>query len=116
MTEDLAVEATGAYRAGLFGRAELDEPSPCSATCRRRPPSDADGRGPAHAKMRLQSITHFEITRRPGPAWSNSVLSNNVAGNGGFGLKFFLSRALAFRIDVPITCSASSSSPEMMWS
>ena len=30
----------------------------------------------------------------------DSVLSSDIAGNGGFGLKFFLGQAFAFRIDV----------------
>jgi outer membrane beta-barrel protein len=104
MTEDLAVEATGAYtRLASSGGPELERTFAVLGNLPRRQLSfDADLLwAPAHAKMRFGgSITHFDIYLAAGAGVVDSVLSNNVAANGGFGLRFFLSRALAFRIDV----------------
>ncbi len=104
MTEDLAVEATGAYtRLASSGGPELERTFAVLGNLPRRQLSfDADLVWvPAHGKMRFGgSISHFDLYLAAGAGVVDSVLSNNVAGNGGFGLKFFLSRALAFRIDV----------------
>jgi outer membrane beta-barrel protein len=104
MTEDLAVEATGAYtRLASSGGPELERTFAVLGTLPRRQLSfDADLVWvPAHAKMRFGgAITHFDIYVAAGAGVVDSVLSSNVAGNGGFGLKFFLGRAIAFRIDI----------------
>jgi outer membrane beta-barrel protein len=104
MTEDLAVEATAAYtRLTSSGGPELER---TFAVLQNRPRReltfDADLIwAPAHAKMRFGgAITHFDFYLAAGAGVVDSVLSNNVAGNGGFGFKFFLGRAVAFRIDV----------------
>ena len=55
----------------------------------------------AHAKMRFGgSITHFDFFIAAAAAWSIRSLSSGIAGNGGFGLKFFLGKAFAFRLDL----------------
>ena len=55
----------------------------------------------AHAKMRFGgSITHFDFFLVAGGGVVDSVVSSGIAGNGGFGLKFFLGKAFAFRVDV----------------
>jgi outer membrane beta-barrel protein len=104
MTEDLAVEATGAYtRLASSGGPELERTFAVLGTLPRRQLSfDADlVWAPAHAKMRFGgSITHFDVYVAAGAGVVDSVLSSNVAANGGFGLKFFLGRAIAFRTDV----------------
>jgi outer membrane beta-barrel protein len=104
MTEDLAVEASGAYtRLTSAGGPELER---TFAVLQNRPRRallfDADlVWAPAHAKMRFGgSITHFDFYLMAGAGVVDSVLSNNVAGNAGFGLKFFFGRAIALRIDI----------------
>jgi outer membrane beta-barrel protein len=104
MTEDLAVEATGGYtRLTSSGGPELER---TFAVLQNRPRReltfDADLIwAPAHAKMRFGgAITHFDFYLAAGAGVVDSVLSNNVAGNAGFGFKFFLGRAVALRIDV----------------
>ena len=70
----------------------------------------------AHAKMRFGgSITHFDFYLAAGAGVVDSVLSNNVAGNGGFGVKFFLGRAIAFRIDVRDHVFREQLLSQMMW-
>jgi len=119
MTEDLAVEATGAYtRLASSGGPELERTFAVLGNLPRRQLSfDADLVWvPAHAKMRFGgSITHFDIYLAAGAGVVDSVLSNNVAANGGFGLKFFLSRALAFRIDVRDHLFREQLLSQMMW-
>ena len=51
--------------------------------------------------MRLGgSITHFDFFLALGGGLVDSVISQNLAGNGGFGLKFFLGHIFAIRFDV----------------
>lgn len=104
MTEDLAVEASGAYtQLTSAGGPELERTFRVLENRPRRSLLfDADlVWAPAHAKMRLGgSITHFDFYLVAGAGVVDSVLSNNVAGNAGFGFKFFLGRALALRIDL----------------
>jgi len=104
MTEDLAVEASAAFtRLSSSGGPELErtfavlEHSP-----RHQLMFDADLIWSfAHAKMRFGgSITHFDFYVAAGAGVVDSVISAHTAGNGGFGVKFFLGRAFAFRIDV----------------
>jgi outer membrane beta-barrel protein len=104
MTEDLAVEAGGGYtRLTSSGGPELERTfAVLQGRPRRELYFDADLIWvPAHAKMRFGgAITHFDFYLAAGAGVVDSVLSNNVAGNGGFGFKFFLGRAWALRIDV----------------
>jgi outer membrane beta-barrel protein len=104
MTEDFAVEATaGITRLSSHGGPELER---TFAVLQNKPRTqlmfDADlVFSLAHAKMRFGgSITHFDFFLAAGGGVVDSVVSSGVAGNGGFGLKFFLGRMFAFRIDV----------------
>ncbi|HVV52682.1 MAG TPA: outer membrane beta-barrel domain-containing protein [Polyangia bacterium] len=104
MTEDFGVEASAAYtRLTSSGGPELER---TFAVLQGKPRSqwyfDADLVWvPAHAKMRLGgSITHFDLFLAAGGGLVDSALSEDLAGNGGFGLKFFLGHAWAIRIDV----------------
>jgi outer membrane beta-barrel protein len=104
MTEDLGVEASGMYtRLASSGGPELER---TFAVLQNRPRSQlAYGAdliwAISHAKMRLGgSITHFDFYLAAGGGVVDSVLSFGIAGNGGFGLKFFLGRMVAIRFDV----------------
>jgi outer membrane beta-barrel protein len=104
MTEDLGVEASGAYtRLTSSGGPELER---TFAVLQDRPRQsllfDADlVYVPAHAKMRLGgAITHMDLYIVAGAGVVDSVVSSDLSGNGGFGLKFFLNRFLAARVDV----------------
>jgi outer membrane beta-barrel protein len=104
MTEDLAVEASGGYtRLTSSGGPELER---TFAVLQNRPRRellfDADLVWvPAHAKMRAGgSITHFDLYVAAGAGVVDSVLSSNLGANAAFGLKFFLGRAVAVRVDV----------------
>ena len=71
----------------------------------------------AHAKMRFGgSITHFDFFLAAGGGVVDSVVSSGIAGNGGFGLKFFLGKAFAFRVDLRDTSSSSSCCRRSSWS
>jgi len=104
MTEDFAVEAT----AGLTvltsrGGPELERTfAVLQGKPRRQLMFDADlVYSLAHAKMRFGgSITHFDFYVAAGGGVVDSAVSSGIAGNGGFGLKFFLGRAFAFRLDL----------------
>jgi outer membrane beta-barrel protein len=104
MTEDLAVEASAAYtRLNSRGSPGLERQFMVLGNNPRRSLLfDADLVWvPAHAKMRLGgSITHLDLYLAAGAGVVDSVLSSDLAGNGGFGLKFFLGRAVAIRVDV----------------
>jgi outer membrane beta-barrel protein len=104
MTEDLGVEASAAYtRLNSRGSPELERLFMVLGNKPRRSLLfDADLVWvPAHAKMRLGgSITHLDLYLAAGAGVVDSVLSSDLAGNGGFGLKFFLGRAVAVRVDV----------------
>jgi outer membrane beta-barrel protein len=119
MTEDLAVEATAGYtRLGSSGGPELERTfAVLQGRPRRELLFDADLIWSlAHAKMRFGgSITHFDFYLAAGAGVVDSVLSNNVAGNGGFGVKFFLGRAIAFRIDVRDHVFREQLLSQMMW-
>jgi outer membrane beta-barrel protein len=104
MTEDFAVEASAAItRLTSRGGPELertflvlgDKP-------RTQMMFDADlVYSLAHAKMRFGgSITHFDFFLAAGGGVVDSAVSSGIAWNGGFGLKFFLGRAFAFRLDL----------------
>jgi outer membrane beta-barrel protein len=104
MTEDLAVEASGMYtRLTSSGGPELERTfAVLMGKPRRELMFDADLVWvPAHGKMRLGgALTHFDLTVAAGAGVVDSVLSQNVAGNAGFGLKFFGQRYAAIRLDV----------------
>jgi outer membrane beta-barrel protein len=104
MTEDLAVEASAGYtKITSGGGPELERTFMVLQGRPRRALSfDADlVYVPAHAKMRIGgSIQHFDLYVAAGAGVVDSVLSSDLAGNGGFGLKFFFGRAVAVRVDV----------------
>jgi outer membrane beta-barrel protein len=104
MTEDLAVEAAGSYtRIESSAGAELERIfSVLGKSSRRELLFSADLIWvPAHGKLRIGgSIDHFDLYLAGGAGVIDSALSSDLAGNGGFGLKFFLGRAVAVRIDV----------------
>jgi outer membrane beta-barrel protein len=107
MTEDLAVEASGSYtRISSSGGPELERTfSVLQNKPRRQLGFDADLVWvPAHAKMRLGGgLTHLDLYLVLGGGVVDSVLSSDLAGNGGMGLKFFLdswAHAFAIRVDV----------------
>ena len=104
MTEDFAVEATAAVtQLTSRGGPELER---TFSVLENRPRTqlmfDADlVYSLAHAKMRFGgSITHFDFFLAAGGGVVDSVVSSGIAGNGGFGLKFFLGNAFAFRLDL----------------
>ena len=104
MTEDFAVEATaGITQLTSRGGPELER---TFSVLENRPRTqlmfDADlVYSLAHAKMRFGgSITHFDFFLAAGGGVVDSVVSSGIAGNGGFGLKFFLGNAFAFRLDL----------------
>jgi outer membrane beta-barrel protein len=104
MTEDLAVEASGGYtQLTSSGGPELERTfAVLQGKPRRELMFDADLIWvPAHAKMRLGgAITHFDLYVAAGAGVVDSALSRDLAGNAGLGLKFFLGRAVAIRVDV----------------
>jgi outer membrane beta-barrel protein len=104
MTEDLGVEATAAFtRLSSSGGPELER---TFAVLDQRPLHQFMFDAAliwsfAHAKMRFGgSITHFDFYAAAGAGVVDSVISSHTAGNAGFGVKFFLGRAFAFRIDI----------------
>jgi outer membrane beta-barrel protein len=104
MTEDLAVEASGSYtRIRSTSAAELERDFSVLGTgSRRELMFSADLIWvPAHGKLRIGgSIDHFDLYLAAGAGVIDSVLSSDIAANGGFGLKFFIWKAFALRIDV----------------
>jgi outer membrane beta-barrel protein len=104
MTEDLAVEASGGYtNITSSGGAELERTfRVLEGKPRRQLTFDTDLVWvPAHAKMRLGgAITHLDLYLALGGGIVDSVLSSDLAGNGGIGMKFFLGHALAIRFDL----------------
>jgi outer membrane beta-barrel protein len=104
MTEDLAVEASAGYTSiSSAGGPELERSfQVLEGKPRRQLTFDTDLVWvPAHAKMRLGgSITHLDLYVALGGGVIDSVLSSDLAGNGGIGMKFFLGHAVAIRFDV----------------
>jgi outer membrane beta-barrel protein len=104
MTEDFAVEATaGITQLTSHGGPELERTfAVLEGKPRRQLMFDAAlVYSLAHAKMRFGgSITHFDFFLAAGGGVVDSVVSSGIAGNGGFGLKFFLGKAFAFRLDL----------------
>ena len=104
MIEDLGVEASAGYtRLTSSGGPELERTfAVLQGKPRRQLTFDADlVWAPAHAKMRLGGgITHFDLYLAAGAGVVDSVLSQDIAGNAGFGLKFFGRRWIAVRLDI----------------
>jgi outer membrane beta-barrel protein len=104
MTEELGVEASGNYtRIASYGGPELERTfAVLQGRSQRQLVFDADLVWvPAHAKMRLGGgITHFDVFVAAGAGIVDSLVSEDLAANGGFGLKFFVGHAWAVRIDV----------------
>ena len=104
MTEDFSVEAQGAItHIGSKSEIALEQNfSVLAGKPRRELLFDADlVWDPAHGKLRLGgAIQHFDLYVAAGAGVIDSVLSSDIAGNAAIGLKFFMGRAMAFRIDV----------------
>jgi outer membrane beta-barrel protein len=104
MTEDFAVEATAAVtQLTSKGGPELERTfAVLQNKPRRQLMFDAVlVYSLAHAKMRFGgSISHFDFFLAAGGGVVDSVVSSGLAGTGGFGLKFFLGKAFAFRVDL----------------
>jgi outer membrane beta-barrel protein len=104
MTEDLAVEASAAYtRLTSSGGPELERTfAVLQGKDRTELMFDAGlVWTPAHGKMRLGgSILHFDPYLIAGAGVVDSALASDLAGNAGFGVKFFVGRAVALRFDV----------------
>jgi len=104
LTEDFAVEASGAYtRITSAGGPELERTFSVLEGRTRRALLFATNLvwAPLHAKLQSgASILHFDVYATAGAGVVDSALSSGVAGNGGFGFMFLAGRALAFRFDV----------------
>jgi outer membrane beta-barrel protein len=104
MTEDFAVEASAALtRLTSHGGPELERTfAVLEGKPRRQLMFDAAlVYSLAHAKMRFGgSITHFDFFLLAGGGVVDSAVSSGIAGTGGFGLKFFLGKAYAIRLDL----------------
>jgi len=104
MTEDLAVEASAAWtRIVSSAEPELERRFELLGNKDRRSLLFDAGLvwDPAHGKLRLGgAIAHFDPYIAAGAGVVDSVLSSDIAGNVGVGLKFFLGRAVALRIDI----------------
>lgn len=104
MTEDFAIEAHAAltHIASSAGT-ELEQLYVVLGTKNRREilyHADLVW-DPAHGKLRLGgAIRHFDLYVAAGAGVIDSVLSSDIAGNAALGLKFFIGRAMAIRIDV----------------
>jgi outer membrane beta-barrel protein len=104
MTEDFAVEAHGAVT-HIRSQSEIaleQNFSVLAGKPRRELLFHADlVWDPAHGKLRLGgAIQHFDLYVAAGAGVVDSVLSSDIAGNAAIGLKFFLGRAMALRVDV----------------
>jgi outer membrane beta-barrel protein len=104
LTEDFAVEASGAYtRIKSEGSPELERIFSVLGGQKRQSLLFFSNLvwAPLHAKMQIgSSISHFDVSLTAGAGVVDSALSSGIAGNGGVGLMFFLGRALALRVDV----------------
>ena len=104
MTEDFAIEAHAAmtHIASSPG-SELEQRYVVLGTKNRREllyQADLVW-DPAHGKLRLGgAIQHFDLYLAAGGGVIDSVLSSDIAANAALGLKFYLGRAMAIRLDV----------------
>jgi outer membrane beta-barrel protein len=104
LTEDFAVEASGAYtKVTSTGEPELERVFSVLG--------DPDRRSmlffanlewaPLHAKLQTGgSLAHFDVYLTAGAGVVDSVLSSGVAGDAGLGFMVFLGRAAALRLEV----------------
>lgn len=104
MTEDLSIEAAGSYtRLSSSAATSLERNfALLQGKSRNAWLAEADLVWvPAYAKLRAGgSIVHFDLYVEGGAGVVDSALSSDIAANGGFGLKMFLGRATAVRLDV----------------
>jgi outer membrane beta-barrel protein len=104
LTEDFAVEASGAYtRTASAGEPELERAFSVLGTGDRKSLLFFSNLvwSPLHAKMQTgASLLHFDLFVTAGAGVVDSQLSSGIAGNGGVGFFFFLGRAAALRLDI----------------
>jgi outer membrane beta-barrel protein len=104
LTEDFAVEASGAYtRLTSAGGPELERAFSLLESRPRRQLLFATNLvfSPLHAKLQSgSSIAHFDVSATLGAGVVDSALASGVAGNAGLGFAFFLGRAVTLRLDV----------------
>jgi outer membrane beta-barrel protein len=104
MTEDLSIEAAGSYtRLSSSAATSLERNfALLQGKSRHAWLAEADLVWvPAYAKLRAGgSIVHFDLYLEAGAGIVDSALSSDIAANGGFGIKMFLGRATAVRLDV----------------
>jgi outer membrane beta-barrel protein len=104
LTEDFAVEASGAYtRLQSAGGPELERIFSVLEGRERRQLLFATNLvfSPLHAKLESgSSIAHFDVSVTLGAGVVDSALASGVAGNGGIGFAFFIGHAVILRLDV----------------
>ncbi len=104
LTEDFAVEASGAYtRIRSAGAPELERLFSLLGGKDRSALLLATNLvySPLHAKLQTGAqVAHFDVFVTAGAGVVDSALSSGVAGNAGIGFLFFVGRALAIRFDV----------------
>jgi outer membrane beta-barrel protein len=105
LTEDFGVEAAGAYtRIASLGSPELERAFSLLGARGRDVAlfTSALVWSPIHAKMAAfgTSIVHFDLFFAAGAGMVSSDLTTGLAGNTGLGMKIFLGRASALRIDL----------------
>jgi outer membrane beta-barrel protein len=104
LTEDFAVEASGAYtRITSQGGPELERIFSVLGGQKRTSLLFFSNLvwSPLHAKMQTgASIQHFDVNLTAGAGVVDSALSSGIAGNAGIGFMFTLGRAMALRLDV----------------
>lgn len=104
LTEDFAVEASGAWtRLRSAGAPELERRFALLEGKDRNSYLFATNLvfSPIYAKLQAgDSIVHFDLLFTAGAGVVDSALASGVAGNAGVGFVFFLGRASAVRLDV----------------
>jgi outer membrane beta-barrel protein len=104
LTEDFAVEASGAYtRVTSTGEPELERVFSVLGDPNRRAMlffANLEW-APLHGKLQTGgSLVHFDLYLTAGAGVVDSVLSSGVAGDAGLGFMVFLGRAVALRFEV----------------
>jgi len=104
LTEDFAVEASGAYtRLTSAGGPELERTFSLLEGKERRQLLFSTNLvfSPLHAKLQAgSSIAHFDVSATLGAGVVDSALANGIAGNAGIGFAFFVGHAVTLRFDV----------------
>jgi outer membrane beta-barrel protein len=104
LTEDFAVEASGAYtRLSSAGGPELERAFSVLGNRSRRALLFATNLvfSPLHAKLQAGAgIAHFDVSLTVGAGVVDSALSSGVAGNAGIAFTFFVGHAVTVRLDV----------------